>query len=774
RYTTAKMGPILDGLKSAGFHYATRAGVTVSVYDATIPPQKEEILAKADAKVAAIDEDYEMGLMADDERHKQVVDIWNAANEEVGNAMSDNFDKFNPIYMMAFSGARGNIKQIRQLAGMRGLMSDPKGEIIDRPIKANFREGLSVLEYFISTHGARKGLADTALRTADSGYLTRRLVDVAQDVIIREIDCGTTDGIECALLNAKGKIDDSLVGRCLAEPAVSETTGEIIMEAGEYPSSVAQLQALYDAGVRVIKHRAVMTCHAEHGICQKCYGWDLATSRPVNIGTAAGIIAAQSIGEPGTQLTMRTFHTGGVAGEDITHGLPRVTELFEARKPKGQAVLAEIAGTLQIAGDKNNKTLTVHDQEGNIREYVVSARAQMLPGVVDGCEVQVGQQLTKGSVNPHDLLRLTDPNTTLRYIVDQVQDVYVSQGVDINDKHIEVIARQMLRKVAVIDPGDSDFLPGRQVNRYEFEQVVNDLVLEGKNPPVGQPLLLGITKASLATDSFLSAASFQETTKVLTDAAIEGKVDTLQGLKENVIIGKPIPAGTGLKRYHEVGLTYKGVAVDKVDSDRLPDSAPEALREIEDLLPQPQDWSLDGEGYLGAGSDYASYFASITSGYRANNLSDEEARLYIYDDLGVSQRWANKFSEAGIETVADLVGHTEDELLRIEGIGTKAIEELKVGLEERGLTHVIEDDLAASRDDMSQLLDMVFSPDDTVLIGGDQPATFNTEGEDMLGEALPPRSYQRNLEELDALLGATDLGFNLTSAEDEAASNQED
>ena len=772
RYTTSEMEPILDGLKSAGFHYATRAGLTVSVYDATIPPEKGEILAEADEKVAAIDEDYEMGLMSDEERHKQVVDIWNAANEEVGDAMAANFDKFNPIYMMAFSGARGNIKQIRQLAGMRGLMSDPKGEIIDRPIKANFREGLSVLEYFISTHGARKGLADTALRTADSGYLTRRLVDVAQDVIIRELDCGTNDGVECALINAKGEIDDSLVGRCLAEPAVSEETGEIIMEAGEYPSSVAELQRLYDAGVRKIKHRAVMTCHAEHGICQKCYGWDLATSRPVNIGTAAGIIAAQSIGEPGTQLTMRTFHSGGVAGEDITHGLPRVTELFEARKPKGQAVLAEIAGTLQIVGDKNSKTLTIHDQEGNIREYVVSARAQMFPGVTDGCEVEVGQQLTKGSVNPHDLLRLTDPNTTLRYIVDQVQDVYVSQGVDINDKHIEVIARQMLRKVAVIDPGDSDYLPGRQVNRFEFEKVANDLVLEGKNPPIGQPLLLGITKASLATDSFLSAASFQETTKVLTDAAIEGKVDTLQGLKENVIIGKPIPAGTGLKRYHDVGLTYKGVPVDKIDGDRLPDSAPEALREIEDLLPQPQDWSLD-EGYLGSGSDYASYFASIAGGYRNSNLSDEDARLYIYDDLGVSQRWANKFSEAGIETVADLVGHTEDELLRIEGIGTKAIEELKAGLEAHGLSHVIEDDLTASRDDMSQLLDMVFSPDDTVLIGGDHPATFNTEGEDMLGEALPPRSYQRNLEELDALLGSADLGFNLTGSEEEASSDVE-
>lgn len=509
-------------------------------------------------------------------------------------------------------------------------------------------------------------------------------------------------------------------------------------------------------------------------MCQKCYGWDLATSRPVNIGTAVGIIAAQSIGEPGTQLTMRTFHTGGVAGEDITHGLPRVQELFEARKPKGLAVLAEISGTLQIAGDKQSKTLTIHDQQGNFREYVVSARAQMLPGVTDGCEVRVGQQLTKGSVNPHDLLRLTDPNTTLRYIVSQVQGVYVSQGVDINDKHIEVISRQMLRKVAVTDAGDSDYLPGRQVNRFEFEDEANRLIAEGKEPPVGQPLLLGITKASLATDSFLSAASFQETTKVLTDAAIEGKTDHLAGLKENVIIGKPIPAGTGLPRYREVGLTYKGRPVSGVQGENLPDFAPEALREIEELLPQPQDWSLDGDGYLNMGTNYGSYYSGLSLGHRGPQLSDEDARLYIYDDLGVSQRWANKFSEAGIETVADLVGHTEEDLLRIEGIGVKAIEELKEGLAERGLSHVIEDDLAATSDDMSQLLDMVFSPDDTILIGGDEPPTFNTEGEDMLGEALPPRSYQRNLEELDALLGSVgSLGFGLATKEDEESSSED-
>ena len=775
RYDLADVPPILDGLKETGFHYATLAGITVSVYDATVPPNKKEILDDAEAKVDAIDEDYEMGLMSPEERHKQVVDIWTDANEKVGDAMSANFDHYNPIYMMADSGARGNIKQIRQLAGMRGLMADTKGQTIDIPVKSNFREGLSVLEYFISTHGTRKGMADTALRTADSGYLTRRLVDVAQEVIVREIDCGTAEGVPYPLYNEKGELDENLIGRCLLESAVG-TDGTVVLEGDNYISSMDQLAEMAAAGIEEVTIRTVMTCHAEHGVCQKCYGWDLATARPVNIGTAVGIIAAQSIGEPGTQLTMRTFHAGGVAGEDITQGLPRVQELFEARKPKGQAVLAEISGTLQVSGDKSSKTLTIHDQEGNYREYVVSARATLFPGVEDGGQVKVGQQLTKGSVNPHDLLRLTDPNTTLRYIVAQVQGVYVSQGVDINDKHIEVIASQMLRKVAVLDAGDSEFLPGRQVNRYEFENEANALIAEGKNPPVGQPLLLGITKASLATDSFLSAASFQETTKVLTDAAIEGKTDHLVGLKENVIIGKPIPAGTGLKRYREVGLTYKGRPTGKVIGDTLPDTAPDALREVEELLPQPQDWSLDGDGYLNSmGSSYGNYYSGLSLGHRGPQLSDEDARLYIFDDLGVSQRWANKFSEAGIETVADLVGHTEEDLLRIEGIGVKAIEELKEGLKEHDLLYVIEDDLSASSDDMSQLLDMVFSPDDNILIGGDEPATFNTEGEDMLGEALPPRSYHRNLEELDELLGSVgNFGFSLKHADDEEDSDDSD
>ena len=775
RYDLADVPPILDGLKETGFHYATLAGITVSVYDATVPPNKKDILDDAEAKVDAIDEDYEMGLMSPEERHKQVVDIWTDANEKVGDAMSANFDHYNPIYMMADSGARGNIKQIRQLAGMRGLMADTKGQTIDIPVKSNFREGLSVLEYFISTHGTRKGMADTALRTADSGYLTRRLVDVAQEVIVREIDCGTAEGVPYPLYNEKGELDENLIGRCLLESAVG-TDGTVVLEGDNYISSMDQLAEMAAAGIEEVTIRTVMTCHAEHGVCQKCYGWDLATARPVNIGTAVGIIAAQSIGEPGTQLTMRTFHAGGVAGEDITQGLPRVQELFEARKPKGQAVLAEISGTLQVSGDKSSKTLTIHDQEGNYREYVVSARATLFPGVEDGGQVKVGQQLTKGSVNPHDLLRLTDPNTTLRYIVAQVQGVYVSQGVDINDKHIEVIARQMLRKVAVLDAGDSEFLPGRQVNRYEFENEANALIAEGKNPPVGQPLLLGITKASLATDSFLSAASFQETTKVLTDAAIEGKTDHLVGLKENVIIGKPIPAGTGLKRYREVGLTYKGRPTGKVIGDTLPDTAPDALREVEELLPQPQDWSLDGDGYLNSmGSSYGNYYSGLSLGHRGPQLSDEDARLYIFDDLGVSQRWANKFSEAGIETVADLVGHTEEDLLRIEGIGVKAIEELKEGLKEHDLLYVIEDDLSASSDDMSQLLDMVVSPDDNILIGGDEPATFNTEGEDMLGEALPPRSYHRNLEELDELLGSVgNFGFSLKHADDENDSDDSD
>ena len=778
KYPLGDLPEIYDGLKDAGFHYATRAGVTVSVYDASIPPTKAQILAEADEKVAEIEEEYEIGLLTNDSRHQEVVDIWNEANERVGDDMANNFDRFNPIYMMAFSGARGNIKQIRQLAGMRGLMSDPKGQIIDHPIKANFREGLSVLEYFISTHGARKGLADTALRTADSGHLTRRLVDVAQDVIIRELDCGCDDGMVYPIHNAKGDIDDNLVGRCLNKAVIAED-GKILADDGEYIRNVETLKEFEAAGIEEIEIRTIMTCHAEHGVCQKCYGLDLATGLPVNIGTAVGIIAAQSIGEPGTQLTMRTFHTGGVAGADITHGLPRVQELFEARNPKGKAQLAEISGQLSVTMTEDHMLLKIFDDEGNIREYELSARAQLMPDIEDGCEVKVGQQLTKGSINPHELLRLTDAATTLRYIVSQVQDVYVSQGVDINDKHIEVIARQMLKRIVVLDGGDSDFLPGSQVDRFTFRKTANALIDEGKEPPIGQPLLLGITKASLATDSWLAAASFQETTKVLTDAAIEGSTDHLRSLKENVIIGKPIPAGTGIKRYHELELTYKGEPIKRTAdaNDELPSYAPESLQSIEELIPEPEQWQIGADGSFIGDGNYKNYMGMLELVKNGHNLTEEEGRLYLYDDLGVSQRWSNKFSEAGIEIVQDLVGKDEAELKQISGIGDKAIAELKRGLDTRNLRFVIEDSKAKEPDqDVTHLMDMVFNPD-----GTSQPASgldnFDTDSDTLIDDddEIDGSSYVQSESELDAVLNAMrDLGFSVTDEESEQAKTLKD
>jgi DNA-directed RNA polymerase subunit beta' len=593
-YSTTEMARILDEVKRLGFHYATRAGVTVSVYDVKVPEQKAELLAAGDEKVAGIEKQYDRGLITKDERHRQIVDMWTVVNEDVGKAMEANFDKFNPVYMMANSGARGNMKQIRQLAGMRGLMANPKGEILDRPIKANFREGLSVLEYFISTHGARKGLADTALRTADSGYLTRRLVDVAQDVIVREADCSTDQGVSIVVADPKGgdRVNHNLVGRCLLSPVVDPKTGEVLKEAGDYVSNDPEIESWRSLGIDDVEVRAVMTCHARYGVCQKCYGWDLASSRAVDIGTAVGIIAAQSIGEPGTQLTMRTFHTGGVAGEDITHGLPRVTELFEARRPKGQAILAEIGGTLLVEDADKTRKLTVHGEDGAEKSYLVSRRSRMRPGVVDGVTVVAGQQLTEGSVNPHDLLELRGETDVLTYIVAEVQDVYASQGVDINDKHIEVIARQMMRKVSVLDAGETDFLPGQLADRFAFAEENDRVITAGGEPAKAESVLLGITKASLATDSYLSAASFQETTRVLTDAAIAGKEDNLLGLKENVIIGKLIPAATGMRRYRGVHLTYKGQSAEwTLEEGRgaLPDFAPEELKELEAMLPSPQD-----------------------------------------------------------------------------------------------------------------------------------------------------------------------------------------
>ncbi|MDO5043959.1 MAG: DNA-directed RNA polymerase subunit alpha C-terminal domain-containing protein, partial [Coriobacteriia bacterium] len=670
-------------------------------------------------------------------------------------AMTKAFQETNSIYMMATSGARGNIKQIRQLAGMRGLMSDPKGEIIDLPIKANFREGLSVLEYFVSTHGARKGLADTALRTADSGYLTRRLVDVAQDVIVREEDCGSHDGVSYSIFDHKGEIDEDLIGRNLLKDVVSPQTGEILFEEGHFVASRQEIEEMAKAGIEEVIIRTVMTCHAHHGVCSKCYGWDLATRRPVNIGTSVGIIAAQSIGEPGTQLTMRTFHSGGVAGDDITHGLPRVTELFEARKPKGLAVLAEIDGTLQISSDKNTHYLTISNQEGELREYTVSSRTQFMPGVQDGVEVHIGQQLTKGSIDPKLLLELTDPGTTLKYIVREVQNVYVSQGVDINDKHIEVIARQMLRKVLVMSGGDSKFLPGQQIDRYRFQDEAERVSLEGGEPPVGRPVLLGITKAALATDSWLSAASFQETTKVLTDASLEGKVDNLDGLKENVIIGKKIPAGTGLTAYDNIHLTYKGEPIDLEDvkKNQLPEWAPEALKKIEETLPKPPEWPED-EDYMSDG---------IPVSHNGHVIPGEVVKLYLFDDLGVSQRWTNKFSEAGIETVGDLIGKTDEELLRIDGIGAKAIEELRAGLEKFDLLYLLEpseEDVAAD-DDIERLMATIFSPDPNapdVMLGQSLPSTHASNYDDELiggsstGKPINPSVIDEDLNSLDELL----------------------
>jgi DNA-directed RNA polymerase subunit beta' len=601
RYSSNQMENILDEIKRMGFHYATRAGVTVSVWDIVIPEEKAGLIAGAEDQVLKIQQQYQDGLITREERHNQIVKVWTKTTDDVGEAMAANFDRFNPVYMMANSGARGNIKQIRQLAGMRGLMANPKGEILDRPIKANFREGLSVLEYFISTHGARKGLADTALRTADSGYLTRRLVDVAQDVIIRDDDCGTTESVSFPIEvndpRRPGDVDHNLVGRTVMLDVKKPGGRKVLKAAGEIIESDKELAELLEAGIENLHVRTVMTCLATRGVCRLCYGWDLATSRSVDIGTAVGIIAAQSIGEPGTQLTMRTFHTGGVAGEDITHGLPRVTELFEARKPKGQAVLAEVAGKVTIEEDEKALNITVSGN-GEAETYTVSRRHRLRPGITDGETVEIGTQLTEGSVNPHDLLRLRGHKEVLTYIVRQVQEVYNSQGVDINDKHIEVIVRQMMRRVTVTDAGDTDFLPGQLIERFAFEQGNERVLEEGGEPAQASNSLLGITKASLATESYLSAASFQETTRVLTDAAIAGKEDNLQGLKENVIIGKLIPAATGMKRYRDFDLTFKGrkAVMTSADETRgtLPDFAPEDLKELEAMLPAPE-ISLDGD-----------------------------------------------------------------------------------------------------------------------------------------------------------------------------------
>jgi len=561
---------LLDGIKKLGFTFATRAGVTIGIRDITIPEKKKEILEEAEQQVQKVEQQYRRGLITEDERYRKVIGIWNDATKGVTDALIESLDRFNPVYMMANSGARGNIQQIRQLAGMRGLMADPSGRIIDLPIKANFREGLTVLEYFISTHGARKGLADTALRTADSGYLTRRLVDVAQDVIVREIDCGTDQGIEVMEIKdgteVIEKIQDRIIGRVSMEDVKHPETGEVLAHAG-LKITEQEAERIVAVGIKKVKIRSVLTCRSRYGVCIKCYGRNLATGRVVDIGEAVGIIAAQSIGEPGTQLTMRTFHTGGVAGDDITQGLPRVEELFEARRPKGQAVIAEADGAVEVREVKGRREIEVITDEGEKAVYQAPYGARMK--VKDGDRVFAGDELTEGSVNPHDLLKIKGVQGVQVYLLQEVQRVYRLQGVDINDKHIEVMIRQMLRKVKVDESGDTDLLPGGLIDIFEFEDENDRVIAEGGEPATAKAVLLGITKASLATDSFLSAASFQETTRVLTEAAIKGKLDPLLGLKENVIIGKLVPAGTGMSRYRNISII--------VDDDRDDEEGAEDL-----------------------------------------------------------------------------------------------------------------------------------------------------------------------------------------------------
>jgi DNA-directed RNA polymerase subunit beta' len=555
-YPKVVVAQTLDALKALGFHWATRAGATIGIEDVVTPPRKKEILESYETQADKVQSQYEKGLITDDERRQELIEIWTKATAEVGKEMEENFPRVNPVWMMVFSGARGNMMQIRQIAGMRGLVANPKGEIIPRPIKSNFREGLSVLEYFISTHGARKGLADTALRTADSGYLTRRLCDVAQDVIIREEDCGTDRGLvlqigvrqESGGLVKFDHVETSVFGRTLADDI--EVNGKVLLAAGTDLGD-RNIDELVAAGVDEVKIRSVLTCDSKVGQCAACYGRSLAAGQRVAVGEAVGIIAAQSIGEPGTQLTMRTFHTGGVAGDDITHGLPRIVELFEARTPKGVAPIAETAGVVSFREDvKGKKIVVTPDDGGEEVAYPITRRQKLL--VEDGVRVEVGQKMVVGAIDPKQVLRILGPRATQVHLVNEIQSVYRSQGVGIHDKHIEVIVRQMLKRITVLEAGDADLLPGELVERGRFETENRRVVTTGGKAASGRPELMGITKASLATESWLSAASFQETTRVLTDAALSEKSDPLLGLKENVIIGKLIPAGTGLARYRNI------------------------------------------------------------------------------------------------------------------------------------------------------------------------------------------------------------------------------
>ena len=557
---------VLDAVKAIGYKYSTRAAMTVSISDMTVPPQKPQMIQQAQDTVDRITKNFKRGLITEEERYKEVVETWKATDDKLTEALLSGLDKYNNIFMMADSGARGSDKQIKQLAGMRGLMADTTGHTIELPITSNFREGLDVLEYFMSAHGARKGMSDTALRTADSGYLTRRLVDVSQELIIHEVDCAKKDapipGIFVkAFMDGKEEIEslqERITGRYLCYDIVDKDGNVLVKKNHMVTPKRAELickKGVNENGepLTQIKIRTILTCRSHSGVCAKCYGANMATGEPVQVGEAVGIIAAQSIGEPGTQLTMRTFHNGGVAGGDITQGLPRVEELFEARKPKGLAIITEIAGTANLNDTKKKREIIVTNHEtGESKAYLIPYGSRIK--VADGAELEAGDELTEGSINPHDILRIKGIRAVQDYMIQEVQRVYRLQGVEINDNHIEVIVRQMLKKIRIEESGDTEFLPGTNVDRLEFEDVNEVLEAEGKEPAIGEPIIMGITKASLATNSFLSAASFQETTKVLTEAAIKGKIDPLVGLKENVIIGKHIPAGTGMRKYRDIRL----------------------------------------------------------------------------------------------------------------------------------------------------------------------------------------------------------------------------
>ena len=581
----------LDAIKAIGYKYSTRAAMTVSISDMTVPESKKQLIADAQATVDRIAKNFSRGLITEEERYKEVIETWKTTDDQLTHDLLTGLDKYNNIFMMADSGARGSDKQIKQLAGMRGLMADTTGHTIELPIKSNFREGLDVLEYFISAHGARKGLSDTALRTADSGYLTRRLVDVSQDLIVREIDC--CEGKDIPFMEIKGFMDgqetiesleERLTGRYIAETIVDPDTGEVVVKANHMCTpkrAAAVMKVLRKLGRDSVKIRTVLSCKSHIGVCAKCYGANMATGQPVQVGEAVGIIAAQSIGEPGTQLTMRTFHTGGVAGGDITQGLPRVEELFEARKPKGLAIITEFGGVVQIKDTKKKREIIVTDNEtGNSKTYLIPYGSRIK--VMDGQVLEAGDELTEGSVNPHDILKIKGVRAVQDYMIQEVQRVYRLQGVEINDKHIEMIVRQMLKKIKVEESGDSEVLPGVSMDVLDFNEMNEELIAEGKKPAEGKQVMLGITKASLATDSFLSAASFQETTKVLTEAAINGKVDHLIGLKENVIIGKLIPAGTGMKRYRNVKLSTDAEAEELLAAAHEEEEAEEVILSPED------------------------------------------------------------------------------------------------------------------------------------------------------------------------------------------------